>query len=142
MNSQWRSVFFLAVVLGFLINCSDPAFRGSAPKIGGYHTAPDDNIDGQANFLDIPEGDLITIDFGKNDVKTINRRYLFIRNTGEGNLYLTELILDAQTFIILAYFFGTDCMFLDKIKKGSQETKDRIIQKRQQSKDECDKKNR
>jgi len=67
------------------------------PEIERYFSGPDSAVPGIEQYQDLPESDQLSLDFGMVDLNTIARRYLFIRNQGEGDLVLANFSRDAAT---------------------------------------------
>ncbi len=66
--------------------CEDNKFHGASPAVEHYHHGPVEQTPSLEDFSALPDSGEIEIDFGRVDVSTVHRRYLFVRNEGLGDL--------------------------------------------------------
>ncbi len=64
------------------------------PKLEYFHVGTTSDTPVLADMAELPETDRISIDFGLVDAGTVNQRYLFLRNSGQGSLELLSLVPD------------------------------------------------
>jgi hypothetical protein len=99
----------LLTVVSFL-HCDDSTFKGVAPKVENSYTGPSATPPSFMDYLPLPDSDELAIDFGRVDVQTIARRYLFLRNEGQGDLKLIGAEFEA----------GSSSDFLLACRQGGQ----------------------
>ncbi len=79
-------------VLAMSCDCEGGSgLQEAAPRVDRFHVGGSDQAPDPSSYGDTPESGEISIDFGLTDVDTINRRYLFLRNTGRNDLILSDL---------------------------------------------------
>ena len=93
-----RNVVFsgiLCLVLLQALGCdSGSDLQGATSRADLYCVATQPQPPDVGEYLDMPESGVIAIDYGATDIKTVKRRYLFIRNTGQSDLELLEIVID------------------------------------------------
>ncbi|HUU03812.1 MAG TPA: choice-of-anchor D domain-containing protein [Myxococcota bacterium] len=94
-NLKTHAALIAIVTLLLALGCQDDKLHGSAPEIDRFHFGPADSPPILDDYTPLPDSDEIVIDFGLVDVMSISRRYLFIRNEGQGDLILSALEISA-----------------------------------------------
>ncbi len=78
-------------------DCGDVGIHEATPKLEKYHVSPTPGSPVLGDMTDLPETDRISVDFGLVDAGTVHHRYLFLRNSGKGELQFLGLELDPAT---------------------------------------------
>ncbi|HSA22027.1 MAG TPA: choice-of-anchor D domain-containing protein, partial [Myxococcota bacterium] len=63
------------------------------PKLEKHFVGQEDVTPALEQYVDVPGSETIALDFGLTDVDIANSRYLFLRNTGNGDLHMAGLTL-------------------------------------------------
>ncbi len=114
MRFSNTALFFSGLLLFiFGMNCECEEGGGleqGAPKIDNYFIGGDENPPSSiGDYADTPESGEISVDFGLTDVDTINKKYLFLHNSGKSDLVLSDVTItegSSVDFLVLCNASG------------------------------------
>ncbi len=99
--------------------CGDAGLQEATPSLEVYFVGDSGSAPGADQMLSIPQDDHIQVDMGQVDAGTVKRRFVFLRNTGRGDLQLVsaQVSPDTSTDLVIGCLQGaqfvTDCAFGD-----------------------------
>lgn len=99
MKAMTRTMIGLLgiALLAGLAGCQDERVGNAAPAVDRFYVGDLGEAPGLDQFGQTPDDGSLTMDFGLVDVGTVARKYLFLRNTGRGDLVLASLEVDSGT---------------------------------------------